>query len=147
MLSNGVNACLTCDTLRFLDNTVTPNLCRALPPNCATATPPSTCNTCETGYYLWSSVCYLKMPNCSTVNSSSGVQANHFCSACAAGYHFVGTLCVPDISNCITHAASGSDTCLLCSTMYTPSTDGTECLLHNDQFQTDCERTDGVGNC
>lgn len=54
---------------------------------------------------------------------------------------------MPDISFCVTHAASGTDTCILCATMYTPSTDGTECLLHNDQLQTDCERTDGVGNC
>lgn len=74
--SNGLTACTLCDNNFYIYGSAS-DKCGIYLPNCAVMAGTSsntvsshTCATCSSGYYLFSSACYLMPNNCATMNTA-----------------------------------------------------------------------------
>lgn len=97
--------------------------CLPVAANCLVygTTDQSTCTVCQSGYHLYSQLCYLNMDGCLTYSSPSG------CSACSPSYLLVNNICYYSDPNCIVQDSTGL--CNYCQNGFLPF--GSKCVYYN----------------
>ena len=89
----------------------------------------SLCSACINGFFVTSDNkrCLFSIFQCSAYNSSTVLNSSLTCSKCNDGYFLIGNFCAQTVPNCLQYDQI-LGTCLACATLFTKTTDGSNCL-------------------